>query len=117
MSTRAHLNLESTYFFLEVLEYGAGLLKKTSIKYTFLVNFWYFLYFFSETAVFLSFILEYHGTILYFLQMYSTNNGRQRLASPGIFAGRPFRLGVARARAAWSRKARYPLLGMSAILV
>ena len=27
MSTRAHLNLESMYF-LEVLEYGAGLLKK-----------------------------------------------------------------------------------------
>jgi hypothetical protein len=98
MSTRAHLNLESIFFF-EVLEYGAGLLKKTSIKYTFLVNFGYFRYFFSETAVFLSFILEYHGTILYFLQMYSTNNGRQRLASPGIFAGRPFRLGVARARA------------------
>ena len=65
MSTRAHLNLESIFFF-EVLEYGAGLLKKTSIKYTFLVNFGYFRYFFSETAVFLSFILEYHGTILYF---------------------------------------------------
>jgi hypothetical protein len=54
-----------------------------------------FAIFFSETAVFLSFILEYHGTILYFLQTYSTNNGRPRPASPGIFAGCPFRLGVA----------------------
>ena len=64
MSTRAHLNLESMYFFLEVLEYGAGLLKKTPIKYTFLVNFGYFRYFFLRDG---SFFIVYTRVPWYYI--------------------------------------------------
>ena len=65
MSTRAHLNLESIFFF-EALEYGAGLLKKNFNKMYFSRKFWVLSLFFSQRRQF--FYRLYSSTmVLYYI--------------------------------------------------
>jgi hypothetical protein len=63
MSTRAHLNLESIFFF-EALEYGAGLLKKNFNKIYFSRKFWVLSLFFLRDG---SFFIVYTRVPWYYI--------------------------------------------------
>jgi hypothetical protein len=102
MSTRVHLNRECMHFY-KVLEYGLGRpspeqkLRDVNLNFSeisiFPCKFGYFRYFLRDDSFF--FYHLYLSTILYFLQIYGTNNRRASLEARGKFPGCTFRLGVA----------------------
>jgi len=85
MSTRVQTS--RACIFLGVLEYGPGLLKKLRWNIDFSGKFWVLSLFFLRDGSFLSFILEYHGTILYFCKCTVQITAARASPHPGFFPG------------------------------